>query len=51
MFVRNIDHATVDLREKGLLLPRKTMICGWNLRLIWKLNEYTNDHRADAPTF
>ena len=51
MFFRNIDRATVGLREKGLLLPRKIMFCGCNLRLICKLNKYTNDHREDAPTF
>ena len=47
-FSETLTHTTVGLIEKGLLFPRKMLVCGCNLPY-WKLIEYTNnDHSPDA---
>ena len=42
------------LIEKGLLFPRKMLVCGWNLPYLEVNGIYTNDHSPHActiPTF
>ena len=49
MFFGSFDSSTtVRMEEKGSLFPEKCWFLA-KICLIWKLKEYTSDHRPNAP--
>ena len=47
-FSKIFTHRIIDSIEKKVIIPRKNVGLWFEICLIWKLMEYTNDHSPNA---